>query len=192
MWNAVCLSSGASNATKLNLNVAVQELCVAIKGMGDVNNKKISCSSTKKLIKAQNSLENNKSYEDVVYELIKVNGLSKRAFKRTLKVEGKNNEDSFYVNYKYLDRIIYSLIKYILIVDKNILECLFNFSEKNYPGKDSITYRTIPVRKLLIQNVSSAYINGEKCYLKNKHFQKKVYLLDKRLDEINSEKEGLL
>lgn len=191
MWNAVCLS-GVSKTTKLNLAVAAQELCVAIKGMGDINSKKISCSTTKKLIKAQNSLENNKSYEDVVYELIKVNGLSKRTFKRTLKCARKNNEDSFYVNYKYLDRIVFGVIKYILIVDKNILECLFNYSKKSYPGKDSVTYRTIPVRKVLIQDVSKTYINDEKCYLRNKHFQKKVYLLDKRLDEINSVMGGVL
>lgn len=191
MWNAVCLS-GVSKTTKLNLTLAVNELCVAIKNMKDISSKKISCSTIKKLIKAQNSLENNRSYEDVVYELIKVNGLSKRTFKRTLKCKKNNNEDLFYVNYKYLDRIISGVIKYILIVDKNILECLFNYSKKSYPGKDSVTYRTIPVRKVLIQDVSKAYINGEKCYLKNKHFQKKVYLLDKRLDEINSVMGGVL
>lgn len=191
MWNAVCLS-GVSNTTKLNLAVAVQELCVAIQGMEDIGDRKISCSTTKKLIKAQNSLENNKSYEDVVYELIKVNGLSKRAFKRTLKCVRNNNEDLFYVNYKYLDRIISGVIKYILIVDKDILTCLFDFSRRNYPGIDSVTYRTIPVRKVLIQQVGQAYNNDEECYLRNKYFQKKVYLLDKRLDEINLVMGGVL
>jgi len=191
MWNSVYLS-GISKTTQSNLAIAVQELCIAIKGMNDISNKKISCSTTKKLIKAQSSLENSKSYEDVVYELIKVNGLSKRTFKRTLKCVRNNSEDLFYVNYKYLDRIISGVIKYILIVDKDILTCLFDFSKRNYPGIDSVTYRTIPVRKVLIQQVGQAYNNDEECYLRNKHFQKKVYLLDKRLDEINSVMGGVL
>ena len=184
MWNAVYLE-GIANIQKLNLAVAVEKLCIAIENHREISNIKTSHSTNKKLIKAQKLLEEKKSYEDVVYELIKTKGLSKRAFKRTLTYSKKSNIDIFYVNYKFLDYIIFNIIRYILVIDKRILGDLLNISMQIYAGEDSIMFRTIPVRKVLIQNIGIAYNNGEECYLKNKYFQKKLLLLNKRLDEIN-------
>ena len=189
MWNAVFLK-GEVKGNPLNLAIAAKELCVAIKAKGKI---KASYSRSKRLMKAQKMLEKNKPYADVVYELVKFDGLSKRTFKRSVKVTtDKDNVEWLYVNYKYLNQIIESMLDYILIVDENILINLFNFSKKHYSGKDSVTYRTIPAQKTSIKKISTAYINGEKCYLKNKYFQRMVCLLNRQLDELNIRRRGVL
>lgn len=184
MWNAVYLE-GVSKTKILNLDEAVKKICIAIKNNPNICCIKASNSTIKKLIKAQRLLDNEAQFSDVVYELIKTTGLSKRAFKRTLSYIERNNVDIFYVNYKYLDYIISRLVKYILIIDSGILNDLFETSKKYYAGEDSVTFRTIPVRKALIHTISKEYNDGRECSLRNKYFQKQVFLLNQKLDEIN-------
>lgn len=183
MWNAIYLE-GVAIIQQLNLEVAVTKLCEAI-NKKNLCGVKVSRSTSKKIIKAQNLLRNKKSQEDVVYELIKTKGLSKRVFKRSLHYFQQGNVDIFYVNYKFLDYIVCSIVKYILIVDKTILDDLFVLSKNTYGGEDSITFRTIPVRRVLTQNIAREYNDREECALKSEYFQKKIFLLDKKLDEVD-------
>ena len=186
MWNAVCLH-GMAMIKRLNLDVAAEKLCLAIDKISDVDKMKISNAENEKLKKAQKLLNQKKTYIDITYELIKKNGLSKNVFKRTLtySCDKKIKTDLFYVNYKFLNYIIEEMVKYILLVDKGIMNDLLKISSETYAGEDSITFRTIPVRKVLIKNVRDAYENNKEIPLKNTNIKRKLCLLDKKLDKIN-------
>lgn len=188
MWNAVELVG--FNFGELNLNIAVKELADRIKITDFSNRKKIPVTDAryKRLIKCKKMMESSK--HNVIYKSVFIlfhkNGLSYRAFLRTLKANMKEGYCKYYINYKYLTYIVETTLDLIKILDPNILQILYDYSTTFLPVDNAITYKFIPLRKNIIKNEVDAYNNNKgDAAIQNPYFQYRITKLNKELDELN-------
>ena len=190
MRNAVHLKR-IKSSNKLNINIVIEELCSVI-NKKIVNQFDYSKATYKRLIKAKKILSNNGNNSDAIYELVKSHKISKRIFLKTIKIAKKGNINYLYINYKYLNEILKIILKFIILLDSNILKSAENFSMKYFTSNKSktMTYKLIPERKILIERCEKAYINygGTLNYdvgVHNKFVLEKLYDLNKQLNELN-------
>lgn len=181
MWNAVNLLGPVKNRPS-NLSVAIDKLMNELSVVDTDKLKKCSVSKLKRIKKAQQLVQNGKNKYECIFSLIKVNGLSKTAFTRTVKGTGK---DKYYVNYKYLVYIIDTLYKYIVILNPGIMDDLLAYSRQYCDVQDLLTSKTIPIRKVLINNEATAYSEKRDSYLRNPYYRRKIYMLNLNLDELD-------
>lgn len=188
MWNAVELVG--FNFGELNLNIAVKELADRIKITDFSNRKKIPVPDAmyKRLIKCKKMMESSK--RNVIYKLVFIlfhkNGLSYRAFLRTLKVNMKEGYCKYYINYKYLTYIVKTTLDLIKILDPNILQILYNHSATFLPVSNNVTYKFIPLRKNIIKNEVYAYNNNKKAAaIQNPYLQYRIKKLNNELNKLD-------
>ena len=188
MWNAIELIGNKYG--NLNLQIAAMQLAEKIRIISDfdLNKLNVSKGNKKRILRCKKELNkrsNNNVYKSI-YKLIQINGLSLNTFRRTLESKNKSGYSIYYINYKYLSYIIESILNYILIIDYEILNELLKHSSTLFKGEDTITYRFIPIRKSLIEVEVESYTNNESGAIKFVYFRKKIFWLNKQLEELNA------
>ena len=180
MWNTAIINyKGYTNF--INLQTISESLFKSLLNY-NVNEHKISKSSTKKIEKAKK--QNN--YENAIYELVKSNGISKTVFKRFLKQinDTKHNENGYYINYKYYDILIERLLDYVYIIDKNILNEVYSLTIKfTFNDSKTVTNIFIPIQKLAIDEIEEHKITVRKY---SNYITYRLCMLNHRLNELNS------